>query len=454
MSDEVERLRLENERLKAEVAEAHAPGVPRRRLRRWTAAGLAFLTALLLVLTVVAGWTSRTALDTDKFVARVGPVIDQPEVRAAVSTELTNELVTALSLQTRLQPLLPDKLTFLAGPIAAGAEQLVGRAVTRVVNGPAFHKVWYAALTLSHQQVVRALTGSNASVQIINGEVVVDLTQVVTLVLQNLSAQLPTIFGTAVSLQIPDNLPIDQVRSLLSTYLGVQLPDSFARIPVLDATALEQARTGVKVINLSVVLLVVLTVLALILAILASVNRRRTLLQVGLWSVVLTALVFFAARAVTASAIASIHDDVLRPAIQVAVRELFSSLRGLAALIFWVGLVLAVVMYLAGPGRFPVWLRAKVGVGVGWTTTRVREIGASEGYASWTARHLDALRVGGAVVAALLLLWLSSWTALLVIAIVLALYEVGVTLYARSTPDAAAEVDATSDGDPMMGAPS
>ena len=55
---------------------------------------------------------------------------------------------------------------------------------------------------------------------------------------------------------------------------------------------------------------------------------------------------------------------------------------------------------------------------------------------------MDPLRIIGVVVAFVLLIWLSSWGALIVIGVLLVLYEVGVTLYARSTPQAAAEVDA------------
>ena len=99
-------------------------------------------------------------------------------------------------------------------------------------------------------------------------------------------------------------------------------------------------------------------------------------------------------------------------------------------------------MYLAGPGRFPTALRRWVVTGAGWTRDRVRAIAADEGYAAWVARWLDPLRIGGVVVAAVLLLWLSSWTALFVVGVLLVLYEVGVTLYARSTPAAVAEEEA------------
>jgi hypothetical protein len=325
-------------------------------------------------------------------------------------------------------------------------DDVVRKQVTKFVDSPLFTRVWLAALRLSHQAVVKTLTENSNSVQVVNGKVIVDLIPVVQQVLANLQSQLPTIFGTAVSLQIPDNLPVAQIRSLVQQFLGVQLPPSFAEIPIMNASDLESARTGVRVINLSVILVLLGALLALVLALLASVNRRRTLLQIGLWTAIITATVFFTLRTITDQAIAQVGDATLRPAVTAGVRELFSSLRGWAAILFWTGLLLALVLYLAGPGRFPRALRGRTAAAWGWSSARVRAVAADEGIASWVARNLDPLRIGGVVLAALLLVWLSSWTALVIIGVLLVLYEVGVTLYARSTPLAAAEAEAVAEG--------
>lgn len=439
--NDAERLAEENARLRAELAAA-TPTVSRRRVRRTIAAFLAGLTAVLLVVGVVANWTSQTALNTDKFVARVGPVVEDPTVRAGLATELGNQLVSVLDLPTRVGNALPDNLRFLAGPISSGMETVVRRAVTKLVNSEEFIKLWYAALRLAHTQVVSVLTGSNEPVQVVNGQVVVNLVGVVGQVLNQLQQDAPAIFGSAVLSRIPDDLPVDQVRPLVSRLLGIDLPETFALVPVIDESSLQTASQGIRIINLSVLLVLLGALLAFVLALVTSVNRRRTLVQIGLATAVLTAVVFFAARALTSAAIANIGNATLRPVVQAASRELFSSLRGLGALLFWVSLALALVAYLIGPGRGARALRGWGVAGYRWSSERVQAVAANEGYASWVARNMDPLRIGGVVVAAVLLLILSSWTALVVIGVLLALYEVGVTLYARSTPEAAAEVDA------------
>ena len=428
---ELDRLRAENEALKQQLATTGAPPARRHRVRAVVAAVLAFLTGLLMITAVVSVWTTRTALNTDKFVARVGPVIEQPAVQDAVATEVSTQL--AGYLQPKVAAALPDNLQFLAAPISSGLQTVLDKQVRKVIGSDAFTKVWDQALTLSHQEVVSVLKGDNQAVAVVNGKVVIDLIPVVNEVLQNMSAQLPTIFGQTIALQLPADASLDRIRSAVSTYLGVQLPPDFAQIPIANESDLTAAQSGVKIVNTSTVLVVLLALLALVLALVITPGRRRTLLQIGLWTTGFTALVFFVVRGVMRNAVAGITPAYLADASTVALKTLFTSLREFALILFWAGLVLAVVMYLIGPGRFPVWLRASV---ARWTRTgvaKVRETSQDEGLSAWVAQYLDPLRVGGAVLAALVLLIWPSWVALLVVGILLVLFEVGVTLAARPT---------------------
>jgi hypothetical protein len=96
--------------------------------------------------------------------------------------------------------------------------------------------------------------------------------------------------------------------------------------------------------------------------------------------------------------------------------------------------LLAVIMYLIGPARGPRWLRHAVITGAraaGRSTSRGAHALGRHG-PGWAGRHLDALRVGGLVAGALLALLLSSWTSLLVIAVLLAAYEGLVTVVGKS----------------------
>src|SRR3954452_24596932 len=99
--------------------------------------------------------------------------------------------------------------------------------------------------------------------------------------------------------------------------------------------------------------------------------------------------------------------------------KIFGLLRTRGTQLILIGLVLAAVMYLIGPGRGPTWLRGRSAAGLRATGRGMRTGSHSlrESGPGWAAGHLDALRVGGVVVAAGVALLLSSWLSLIVVAL-------------------------------------
>jgi len=71
---------------------------------------LVVLFAILLPATIIATWAHRTAVNTDAYIATVGPIASSPAVQAAVSREVTNEIYAALD---------PPKIIANAPPKAA-----------------------------------------------------------------------------------------------------------------------------------------------------------------------------------------------------------------------------------------------------------------------------------------------------------------------------------------------
>ncbi|WP_433466256.1 hypothetical protein [Spirillospora sp. CA-128828] len=84
-----------------------------------------------------------------------------------------------------------------------------------------------------------------------------------------------------------------------------------------------------------------------------------------------------------------------------------------------------------GPGRLPRALRRHTVSGARALASTTGSIATGERPRQQAARHLDALRIAGLVAAALVALLFASWTAFLVILLVLSAYELGVTLFAR-----------------------
>lgn len=111
-TDEVDDLRSQVGVLQRQRSSERA--VRSRRVRAvvsWVLVALAVLTTSLSVLSV---FTFRTLTDTELFVERVGPVLEEPAVAAAIGEAAAAQLVDAVDLEQRLEQRLPDNTAVLA----------------------------------------------------------------------------------------------------------------------------------------------------------------------------------------------------------------------------------------------------------------------------------------------------------------------------------------------------
>jgi hypothetical protein len=117
---EVERLRAEREELEARVETLEAKPQKRRRLRRVLTPILVALSIIVFTVTVPAAWGARTVLNTDRYVATVAPLADDPAVQASIATKLTDQVFLALDVEGTISDALAgldERATVLAGPL-------------------------------------------------------------------------------------------------------------------------------------------------------------------------------------------------------------------------------------------------------------------------------------------------------------------------------------------------
>ncbi|GIH95725.1 hypothetical protein ACFFMN_01650 [Planobispora siamensis] len=442
-----ESAQAELERLRAEVAELRGRLVTRTRqrrrgfaVRRTVAAILAALAGLGLVASLIGLWGGRTVLNTDRWVATVETLPDHPEVTNAVATYLTDEVFSVLNVEQRLAEVLPPRATFLAGPVTGAVHGYTRDLVAKFMASEQFQTLWVTANRFAHARIVAIAEGTSPSVSVEGSTVTLNLLPVVNNLLVTIENQLPTIFGKEIDLptlssgEIPAGL-----HQRIETALGVSLPADFAQIKLYDRPMLGQIQDSVVVFKRFIVLLVAGTLLALVLALWISPHRRRTLLQLGMWTAISAVVLSSALRAVRDQLLGLVPEGMYRQAVSVAVYDIFSDLRVWGLWALWTGVAVAVLCYLFGPGRFPVALRRYVAAGARAVAGTARSVGTDVRLRTWIARYLDVLRIGGIIVAAVVALLFSSWTALFVIAAVLVGYEVLVTLVARGAgppPDA------------------
>ncbi|MEP7194846.1 MAG: hypothetical protein ABI903_18565 [Actinomycetota bacterium] len=434
--------RQEIERQKEELALLHRQldtrGRRQRRitlLRQVVAAVLVFIAALGATASVIGVWAGRTTLNTDRWVETVAPLSQDPAVRAAVSAYSTEQIFSTLNVEQRVREALPPKAAFLTSPLTDQVHGFVQGAVTKALASPQFAELWPAVNRVAHQQVMAILNNDNKAVQS-NGETVtLNLLPVVNNVLSSLQQQVPTLFGKTVSLptitngQIPPGL-----QTRIESALGVTLPSSFAAIPIYRGDQLSVAQQAVVQVKRGLTLLVIGSILALGLALWISPRRRRTTLQLGLWLVVDVVALTTVLRAVRTQLTDQVPAGVLRAGVDSAVQVVFVTLRQRGTQLLWLGILIALVAYLVGPGRMPVALRARAVQAGTFLGERGRRYGRvaiadSPGFAR---AHLDPLRIGGLAVAGVLLLFFTSWTGLFWIALLLGLYEVLVTAVAAA----------------------
>jgi hypothetical protein len=395
-------------------------------LRQIVAALLVLIAALGVTLSVVGIWAGRTTLDTDRWVETVGPLSESPAVQAAVSTYMTDQIFTTLNVDQRVREALPPRAAFLAAPLTGQVHGFVKNSVSKVLASPQFAQLWPEMNRVAHKQIMGILNNDSTVVRSTGDTVTLNLLPVVNEVLTRLEQQAPTLFGKTLNLptitngQIPEGL-----QAKIESALGVTLPANFAAIPIYRGDQLSVAQKAVVQVKRGLGALVVGSILALALALWVSPRRRRTTLQFGVWLVIFVFALTSLVRALRTQLIDQVPAGVMRTGVDAAVQIVFATLRDRGTQLIWLGIVIAVVAYLVGPGRGAVALRH--GVVQAWQflgvrTRRYAAVAKAEG-PDFAQDHLDPLRIGGAVVAGVLLLFFSSWTGLFVIAVLLGLYE-------------------------------
>lgn len=404
------------------------------RLRRALVGTLVGLFAITTVAATIGLWADRTALRTDRFVAAVRPLPRDSEVNRALASFLTDELLSELDLSRRAEEALPDDLRFLAGPLEGIVHDYTRDAVGDVLRSDEFQRVWVDAVRTAHENAV-AVVRDDVDVPAVvreDGEVTLDLLPAAHDILQSVIARGPGFSG---DVELPD-LDADatrrQISEALSDAFGVELSPDFGQITVFDEDKLLVVQHAVDLTDRLVGILLMAAVVLGAAAILLSLDRRRTLLHVGLATAIATVLVFVVVRRIVADLVDLVPEGQIRDAVHAAAVVVAQGLRERAWQLLVAGLVVAAVAYVAGPGRVAVWLRgvARSAVGRAGESAAIFPRGSA---GRWVHANLDGLRLAGVVVMVVALLRIeASWSGLLVALVLLAAYETALVWIAQA----------------------
>jgi hypothetical protein len=356
------------------------------RGRRVGAKVLLVLGCVVLLVANVVVWARLTALDTDRFVAAVGPLSSDRELTDALAVELTDRILEQVDVRQRVEAALSDDNPLVVSIASRLARTLVEDALRTVMASEQFDRVWTTAVREAHERALQVIDGADGSVAIRVTDVLQDADDV-------LSDR---------GLDVIDSTTIQRIDDIVVT----------------SSERLQQVQQGVSTLRTLAVVLPVATVVLLGVAVLLAVDRRHMLALVGVGVAVTMVVTFVALRIGRRVLSEQIEDATARMAAGDVWTNALTPLFRLTAALLALGLLLALGAWLLGPAPVPVRVR-------GWIAARRGGEGA-EALPPAPAlvalgAHRRQVQAGLCVVGAVLLLLLPSLTvgsALLILALV------------------------------------
>jgi len=352
-SDTMANLRAEHERLLPEVdtrtARAQRPA-PAHNIRRALAGTLLVLSCLTLLLSTVTVWAEQTFLNNDaRWTAVVGPMGHDPNVINAVSAYVADQIVTGLQVQQRAQNALPPQGQFLATPITDMVRQFTQNRVANAMRTKQFQQAWLSVNSAVHSQVVAALRGQTQPDTNANGALTLNLLPVITQGLQTVRQESPGLLPPQVHLPPLRSTESAQqgIHKLLQA-LGIQLPQNFGQVTLLQPDQFATAQQIVRLLDLMRIILPVVTLVALVATLWLSHDRRRMVMELGIGIAITFALAKIAIPVLQQQVVASVADPTAREIIQPVIERALSYLVTSTTWLLILGIVVALVAFLVG----------------------------------------------------------------------------------------------------------
>ena len=258
-----------------------------------------FLVPVLLVLATIIGipaafavWVNRQALNTSNWSSTSGKVLQDKKVQTALSAYLVHELFTNVNVSADLQQVLPKQLQPLAGPAAAGLQQLAGQAAPKLLASPQAQALWVQANVAAHKELLQVLNGG--------GPVVSTKSGVVTLNLHTLVSQLAATLGVssqvaAVQSKLQGSTGAS-ARATAQKKLGITLPPANGQLVIMRSNQLGTAQDIANAVKHLAIVLPAIALLMFALAVYLARGRRRRTLRTSGWCFVLIGVVLLLIR--------------------------------------------------------------------------------------------------------------------------------------------------------------
>jgi hypothetical protein len=293
---------------------------------------LVIVGTILAVAAIFSIWANRQALNTDNWVRTSDRILANKEVETRLSAYLADQIFANVDVKAELEKDLPPALTPLAGPAAAGLDQLAPKIAERLLANPHFQSLWSAANRAAHETLLKLLDGGSGAISTEGGEVSLDLSTL-----------------------------LKEVGGQLGVGEGIveKLPPEAGKLTILKAEQISTAQSIAKLIRTLPVVLTLLVLLLYGLAIWqAGPRRRQALRSVGIGFVVAGAVaLFFRSLAGHAIVNSLVKVEANKPAVDAVWSIATSLLVTVAVSAIAFGALVCIAAWAAGPTKLATRLR-------------------------------------------------------------------------------------------------
>lgn len=376
----------------------------------------AFLVVLLIVLGAIltAGysvvrWTETQFLDTDGWIAIVGPLPKNAEVATAVSTYTVTQLFEAVDVQQKISDVLPDRANFLAAPLSKQLQTQANDLTKQFVMSDQFQNIWQAAIGTAHSRLVDSARGQEPE-------------------------QLPI----AQKAEAKFNINLPSLKSTIISRLGQGNSNLFGDSDKAKNSAIiiglkagyNKFRDFVRTTDALYSLLPFAVLASFLGAIAIAIRRQKALVWVWVSVMIACTLQIVGLNALRPQIINMVENNLYRPAAQAVWSAMINPFNSIVRNVFIVSTVLLLITIFFGPYGWAKRLRQKL---------RLNEVGKAKvfGYANvarqWTEQYKRYIWGAAGIVLLIFLAfypaigWLVAGKAVLVATIFVSLVELFAT---------------------------
>ncbi|MGH2965582.1 MAG: SHOCT domain-containing protein [Solirubrobacterales bacterium] len=302
------------------------------RARRALPMTLVVLATVLAFVSVFAIWAKRQLLETDTWTHTSSRLLENEDIRNAVSDFLVTQLYANVDVQGELSKRMPADLKPLSGPASAGLRELALNLSQRALAQPRVQGLWEEANRTAHEEFLAVVDNKNEAVSTTGGNVVLDLGTILTKLANQVGV------GGNIASKVP--------------------PDA-AQITIMRSDQLEEVQTGVRLLRTLAWLLTAIAIALYALAIYLARDRRRQILRsVGIAFLAVGVLVLFVRGLAGDYVVGALTTTAAsEPAAHAAWSIGTSQLVEIAQDVVIYGLVIILAAWLAGPHAAATWVR-------------------------------------------------------------------------------------------------